>query len=125
MNSIKTDQNAARPVRWVVVVSATDPVTGGHVSKSHECRDLPHARGLLTELRDLAEEFGEYLPGLSVDGYELADEISITQAGLAALAAAEAKEAQAAVHPAPVLRGAEANPILAAVAGWLTGGARA
>lgn len=106
MNSIKTNQNAA-PARWVVVVSATDPITGGYVSKSHECRDLPHARTLLTELRDLAEEFGEYLPGLSVDGYELADGVSITRAGRQALAAAEA------------------NPILAAVAGWLTEGGRA
>ena len=114
MNSIKSKKTA--PVRWVVVVSATDPITGGHVSKSHECRDLPHARGLLTDLRDLAAEFGEYLPGLSVDGYELADGISITQAGLAALAAAQAKEALAA---------AEANPILAAVAGWLPTGGRA
>lgn len=109
MDCIKAKKTA--PVRWVVVVSATDPATGGHVSKSHECRDLPHARTLLTELRDLAAEFGEYLPGLSVDGYELAEGVSITQSGREALAAVEAKEAQA-----------EANPILAAVAGWLTEG---
>ena len=58
----------AQPVRWVIVVSITDPIRKNQVvSAKHECSSLAHARTLLTEIREMAAEFGEYLPGLSVD----------------------------------------------------------
>lgn len=95
---------APAPPRWVIVISITDPVRKNQViCAKHECRTLFHARTLLTEIREMAAEFGEYCPGLSIEGYELVDAISLTPAGRAALDAQEA-----------------ANPILAAVAGWLS-----
>lgn len=72
--------------RWVVVVSVTDPVTGAQVARQpHECRDMCHARTLLTELRELAAELAEYLPGLSVEGYETGEAFSLTPQGQTAL----------------------------------------
>lgn len=76
--------------RYEVVISVTDLATGAAlVRKAHECNGLAQARTLLTNLREMAEELSEYLPGLSVEGYERAE------------------------------TAAPENPILAAVAGWL------
>ena len=81
-------KTAVPPSRWVVVVSVTDPVTGAQVaSKKHECRDALHARTLLTEVRELAEEMGQFLPGLSVEGYEVGEAFSLTAQGQTALEA--------------------------------------
>jgi hypothetical protein len=78
--------------RYEVVIRVTDPATGAAlVRKAHECCGLAQARTLLTNLREMAEELSEYLPGLSVEGY--------------------AREETPASVPE--------NPILAAVAGWL------
>ena len=102
---VKTVQEVtAQPVRWVIVVSITDPIRKNQVvSAKHECNSLAHARTLLTEIREMAAEFGEYCPGLSIEGYELVDAASLTPAARAVLDAREA-----------------ANPILAAVAAWLS-----
>jgi len=102
---METEQKAADssavfvPSRWQVVLSLTHPVTGEVIPVArHDCRDLLHARTLLAEMRELAADIAEWLPGLTAEGYALA-------------------EAQAAPVPAPAVPD---NPILAAVAGWLT-----
>ena len=96
MKSTKT----VKGTRYVVVISATDPDTDAHISRFHECRDVLHARHLLTDLSELVEELAPYLPGLTVAGYETSDALTITPEGRAALLAE--------------------NPLLASVAGWLT-----
>ena len=63
-----------QPCRWYIVVSATDAVTGHSFPVArHDCSSLLHARTLLTELRELAADLAESLPGLTAQGYELAE----------------------------------------------------
>ena len=45
----------------------------------HDCRDRHHAAVLLSEVRELAEELAEFLPGLAAVGYELADAVAAGQ----------------------------------------------
>ena len=97
---MKSTKAVGGATRFVVVVSATDPDTGAQVSRSHECRDVLHARHLLTDLSELVEELAPYLPGLTVAGYETGEAFTVTPAGRAALFAE--------------------NPLLATAASWLT-----
>ena len=58
-------------MRYYVVVSVTNPATGRKISVSrHDCRDLLQARTLLSEMRELATDLTEFLPGLTAQGYE-------------------------------------------------------
>ena len=58
--------------RWIVHVTVTHPQTGKALRVSrHECRDRLHAATLLSEVRELAEDLTEFLPGLGAEGYEL------------------------------------------------------
>jgi len=62
-----------QPSRWVVQVSTTSLVTGRKILVSrHQCRDRHHAATLLSEIRELAEDLTDFLPGLTASGYELA-----------------------------------------------------
>ena len=64
-------------LRWLVHVTVTSPETGKALLVSrHECRDRHHAAVLLSEIRELAEELAEFLPGLGAVGYELAEAVS-------------------------------------------------
>ena len=58
-------------MRYYVVVSVTNPATGRKIPVSrHDCRDLLQARTLLSEMRELALDLAEFLPGLTAEGYE-------------------------------------------------------
>ncbi len=58
-------------MRYYVVVSVTNPATGKKIPVSrHDCRDLLQARTLLSEMRDMALDLAEFLPGLTAEGYE-------------------------------------------------------
>lgn len=60
------------PVRWLVTVSVVDPLTKkAIICARHECESLGHARTLLTEIREMAEDVSEFLPGVSAEGWEL------------------------------------------------------
>ena len=62
------------PRRWIVHVTVTSPETGKALLVSrHECRDKHHAATLLSEIRELAEDLAEFLPGLAAEGYELSE----------------------------------------------------
>ncbi len=62
------------PSRWMVHISVSNPKTGKPLLVSrHECRDRHHAATLLSEIRELAEDLAEFLPGLSAEGYELSE----------------------------------------------------
>ena len=62
------------PSRWMVHISVTSPQTGKPLLVSrHECRDRHHAATLLSEVRELAEDLAEFLPGLTAEGYELSE----------------------------------------------------
>ena len=63
-----------QPSRWIVQVSTTSLVTGRKVLVSrHPCRDRDHIATLLPEIRELAEDLTDFLPGLTASGYELAE----------------------------------------------------
>ena len=63
-----------QPSRWMVHVSVTSPETGKPMLVSrHECRDRHHAATLLSEVRELAEDLADFLPGLTAEGYELSE----------------------------------------------------
>jgi len=67
-------QAAGPSTPWYVLVSVTNMETGEAVPCArHDCRDMLEARTLLTELRELAADLTEFLPGLTVTGYELAE----------------------------------------------------
>ena len=60
------------PNRWVVILGFPHPETGEPLTlSSHECRDILQAKTLLTEMRELAADIAEWLPGLIVEGYEV------------------------------------------------------
>ena len=60
-------------MRYYVVVSVTNPATGKKIPVSrHDCRDILQARTLLSEMRELASDLAEWLPGLTAEGYEVA-----------------------------------------------------
>lgn len=75
---------------WVVTVSVRNPLTDlAILVAQHECRDRLHAQTLLAEIRDLADQLGDFLPGVEASCMEYCTE-----------------------EPA-------ANPLLAHVGGWL------
>ena len=71
------------PSRWYVTVSVTDPITGlPVVCARHECSSLAQARTLLTEIREMAEDVSEFLPGVTATGYELAEPMIVPEVAL-------------------------------------------
>ena len=69
-----------QPLRWLVHVTVANPETGKAMLVSrHDCRDRHHAAVLLSEVRELAEDLAEFLPGLAAVGYELAQAVSPDQ----------------------------------------------
>ena len=75
MSSIKKPtETAAALVPFYVVITVCDLETGQAVPVSrHDCRDRLHARTLLSEIRELAEDLTEFLPGLTATGFELGE----------------------------------------------------
>ena len=71
---------------YEVVISLTDPLTGAQVAtKIHPVADL-HAAGVLVgNIRECIEQMGEYLPGLKVEVYEVAETWRPTTRGAALL----------------------------------------
>lgn len=62
------------PSRWMVHISVSNPKNGKSMLVSrHECRDKHHVATLLSEIRELAEDLADFLPGLKAEGYELAE----------------------------------------------------
>jgi len=97
----QTRTSTDQPPHWVVVISITDPVTGAQItSKQHKCRDVLHARTMLTEIRELVEDLSEFLPGLSAEGYEIGDAFSLTSEGQSALQTLAEASAAGHVHNA-------------------------
>ena len=61
------------PTRWVVIVSVKSALSGRTIKvMSHDCRDRLHAQTLLAELRDLAEQLQDFMPGMTAAGMEIA-----------------------------------------------------
>lgn len=59
-------------MHYYVVVSVVHAKSGRRTPVSrHECRNLLQARTLLSEMRELALDLAEYLPGLTAQGYEV------------------------------------------------------
>ena len=66
-----------QPSRWIVHISVTSPENGEAVLVArHSCRDRHHAATLLSEIRELAEDLAEFLPGLTATGYEVAEAVA-------------------------------------------------
>ena len=73
-NTKKTAETAAELVPFYVVITVCDLETGQAVPVSrHDCRDRLHAQTLLTELRELAADLAEFLPGMAATGFELGE----------------------------------------------------
>lgn len=72
-----------------VVFTVSDPASGG-VLVTHKlpCLSAFHARAVLGNVSDLVAELAEYWPGLAVAAYEIEEVVSVTPAGVAALAEA-------------------------------------
>ena len=67
-------EKATEPVPYYVVITVCDLETGQAVPVSRiDCRDLLHARNLLSEVRELAEDLAEFLPGMAATGFELGE----------------------------------------------------
>ena len=67
-------ETAAALVPFYVVITVCDLETGQAVPVSrHDCRDRLHAQTLLTELRELAADLAEFLPGMAATGFELGE----------------------------------------------------
>ena len=50
---------------WVVTVSVQNPLTDlAIIVAQHECEDRLQAQTLLGEIRDLADQLGDFLPGV-------------------------------------------------------------
>ena len=61
------------PTHWVVIVSVKSALSGRTIKvMSHDCRDRLHAQTLLAELRDLAEQLQDFMPGMTAAGMEIA-----------------------------------------------------
>lgn len=76
------------PSRWIVHVTVTSPETGKALLVSrHECRDKHHAATLLSEIRELAADLSEFLPGLGAEGYELSEAALVLPSFVEAVAA--------------------------------------
>ncbi len=59
-------------MRYYVVVSVIHADSGRRTPVSrHNCRSLLQARTLLSEMRDMACDLAEFLPGLTAEGYEV------------------------------------------------------
>ena len=71
---------------YEVVISLTDPLTRAQVAaKVHPVADL-HAAGVLVgNIRECIEQMGDYLPGLKVEVYEVAETWRPTAQGAALL----------------------------------------
>ena len=86
-------ETTAQPVPWYVVITVTDMETGEAVPVSRfDCRDLLHARTLLSEIRELAESLEEFLPGLVATGYELGDGVPALLSFAEVMEASDMKE---------------------------------
>ncbi len=65
-------KTTTEPNRWAILLGFPHPETGEQITiASHECRDLLQARTLLSEMRELASDIAEWLPGLIVEGIEI------------------------------------------------------
>ena len=72
--------------KFEVVISLRDPLTGRQITtKTHPAADL-HAAGVLVgNIQECIEQFDDYMPGLRVDVYELAETWRPTTRGEALL----------------------------------------
>ena len=69
-----TTEEAAEMVPYYVVITVTDLETGQAVPVSRiDCRDLLHARNLLAEMGELAQDIAEFVPGMVATGFELGE----------------------------------------------------
>ena len=69
-----TTEEAAELVPYYVVITVTDLETGQAVPVSRiDCRDLLHARNLLAEMGELAQDIAEFVPGMVATGFELGE----------------------------------------------------
>ena len=77
--------------RYEVVITVTDPATGGVVlTKKHPCLNVLDACHLAGNVQELMAELIQYLPGLAVAAYEVEEVVSLTASGRAALEEGEA-----------------------------------
>jgi len=67
-------EEAVELVPYYVVITVTDLETGQAVPVSRiDCRDLLHARNLLAEMGELAQDIAEFVPGMVATGFELGE----------------------------------------------------
>ena len=67
-------EKPAEPVPYYVVITVCDLETGQAVPVSRiDCRDLLHARNLLSEMGELAQDIAEFVPGMVATGFELGE----------------------------------------------------
>ena len=67
-------EKPAEPVPYYVVITVCDLETGQAVPVSRiDCRDLRHARNLLSEMGELAQDIAEFVPGMVATGFELGE----------------------------------------------------
>ena len=81
--------------KYEVILSLRDPLTGAPVvTKAHPVADMSAACALVGNMQECIDQIAEYLPGLRVEVYELAETWRPTTQGEAVLARlAEAAQA--------------------------------
>ena len=73
-NAKKAPETAAALVPYYVVITVCDLETGQAVPVSRiDCRDRLHARNLLSEMGELAQDIAEFVPGMVATGFELGE----------------------------------------------------
>ena len=73
-NAKKAPETAAALVPFYVVITVCDLETGQAVPVSRiDCRDRLHARNLLAEMGELAQDIAEFVPGMVATGFELGE----------------------------------------------------
>lgn len=96
--------------KYEVVISLRDPLMGRQITtKTHPVADLHAAGVLVANIQECIERFDDYLPGLRVDVYELAETWRPTTRGEALLSfladSAQAGEVRSARAWAEIFQG--------------------